>query len=402
MLAMLVVLKQNSVNAYDASFAKNKTLRRMIMVKVAVLGVNGSGERYMQHLLSMERMGQTEVVGVYDAQPEVALELARRYGCPAFGSYEALDAALPTNAVCLCTGLPSDSQRPYILQALASGRHVIARMPATVGVADVQEMLDAAKAYGGQLLFSHPERFHYHNVDMKKRIDAGAIGNIGMVNVKRYCPLPSSDLHQDGPDTGGVRWTGGLNDETFESTKEGTKGGTLFHLALLDIDLLRWTVGEVASVYAMRTATERLDYVLVTLKFHNGAIANIEAYWGYPGKYTVAVEFAGSKGVIRYDSRKTNALHIHKAADAISSQPVKTELSPSFRQPDFDNLVHLISCIRDGSQPFMTADDACETLKVVRAAEQSLRTGQPVELAAASVVGFNSGEVREGGGGNHA
>jgi hypothetical protein len=50
----------------------------------------------------------------------------------------------------------------------------------------------------------------------------------------------------------------------------------------------------------------------------------------------------------------------------------------------------------------MTADDACETLKVVRAAEQSLRTGQPVELAAASVVGFNSGEVREGGGGNHA
>ncbi|WP_171652190.1 Gfo/Idh/MocA family protein [Paenibacillus foliorum] len=363
------------------------------MLKVAVVGLNETGERYMQHLLSME---QTEIVGIYDVQPEVASEWAQRCGCPTFGSYEALEAALPSNAVLVCIGLSFDSHKPYILQALTSGRHVIARMPAAVDVADVQEMLDTAEASGSQLLFSHPERFYYHNVDLRKRIKAGAIGNIGMINVKRYCPYPTSASPQYESDTDGVHWTGGLNGETLE----GIKGGALFHLALHDIDLLRWTVGEVANVYAMRTATEYLDYVLVTLKFENGAIANIEAYWGYPGGYTSAVEFAGSKGVIRYDSRKTNGLYIHKAADMRSAQPTKAEFSPSFRQPERDELVQLLSCIRDGSKPLMTAEDACETLKVVIAAEQSLRTGQPVERSSASADSFINGEV--GGGGDYA
>jgi UDP-N-acetylglucosamine 3-dehydrogenase len=388
----------------------------MIMVNIAVVGVNGTGERYMQHLLDVEH---AEIVGVYDAQPEAASAMAQRYGCPAFGSYEALSAAMPADTICVCVGLPLDSQQAYIVQALASGRDVIARMPATSGVADVQEMLDIAKAHGSRLLFSNPERFQYHNIDLKKRIDAGAIGNIGMVNAKRYSPLPShsSAAHPHGLNTEGVRWTGGLDGETLEDStmqatqaaqatnggaKESARGGALFHLALADIDLLRWIVGEVANVYAMRATTERLDYVLVTLKFNNGAIANIEACWGYPGKHAAAVEFAGSKGVIRYDSRKTNALHIHKAADAIPPQPVKAELSPSFRQPEWDELAHLISCIRDGSQPVMTADDACEALRVVRAAEQSLRTGLPVELASASAAGLLGGEARKGGGGKHA
>ncbi|MCR8632991.1 Gfo/Idh/MocA family protein [Paenibacillus radicis (ex Xue et al. 2023)] len=362
------------------------------MLKVAVVGLSGSGERYAQHLLSME---QTEIVGVYDMQPEVASEWAQRFGCPAFGSYDALIAALPSDAVCIGLGLSLDSQQPYILQALASGRHVIARMPITLDAADVHEMLDASQANGSRLLFSHPERFYYHNVDLRKRIKAGAIGNIGVVNVKRYCPFPTSTSAalQHEADTDGVRWTGGMNGEILE----GVKGGALFRLALHDIDLLRWTVGEVANVYAMRTTTEYLDYVLVTLKFNTGAIANIEAYWGYPGGYASAIEFAGSKGVIRYDSRKTNGLSIQKAADRRSEQPMKAEFSPSFRQPERDELVHLMSCIRDGGKPFMTAEDACETLKVVRAAEQSLRTGQPVELASASTDSFVNEEVRGGG-----
>ncbi|MEK3723958.1 Gfo/Idh/MocA family protein [Paenibacillus sp. FSL H8-0034] len=360
------------------------------MIKLALIGICGTDACYMQHLLSMEH---TDIVGVYDEQPERASEWAERCGCPAFASYEELDAALPANAVCVCTGLSLDSQKPYLLQALASGRHVIARMPEAVGAEDIQDMLDAAQAHGGRLLFSRPERFYYHNMDLKKRIGAGAIGRIGMVNVKRYCPLPSADVCRDGADTDGVRWTGRLNDETIE----GAKSSALHRLALIDIDLLRWTIGEVATVYAMRTATERLDYVLVTLKFDNGAIANIEAYWGYPGTYASAVEYAGSKGVIRYDSRKTNGLHIHKAADTVSSQPVRTECSPSFRHPEYDELVHLISYIRDGSEPLMTAEDACSTLRVVIAAEQSLRTGQPVELASASAADMVSGEARGGG-----
>ncbi|WP_165972136.1 Gfo/Idh/MocA family protein [Paenibacillus piri] len=363
------------------------------MMKIAVIGAGETGKRYVQHLLNA---GQTEIAGVYDTQLEAASALAQRCGCPAFPSMEALDAALPRDTVYNCLGLPEDSQMPYLFRALAGGRQVIARMPAADSVEDVQALLEAAEAHGGRLLFSHPERFYYHNIDLKHRIEAGSIGRIGTINVKRYLPLRPTAFRQDESGASGVHWMGG----NYSCAGE-PKDGALFGLALHDIDLLRWTLGEVANVYAMHTASGESDYVLVTLKFRQGSIANIEAYRGYPGGYTAAVEYAGSKGVIRYDNRKTNALQIHKTENS-ASWPHNTQFSPSFRHPELDELVHLLSCLRNGSQPMMTVEDVRETLKVVHAAQQSIRTGQPVQLGVDRVNGIPGFHGEANGGGEHA
>ncbi|ULL16707.1 gfo/Idh/MocA family oxidoreductase [Paenibacillus sp. H1-7] len=324
------------------------------MIQAAIVGTGKTSKRYAQHLL---KAGQAEIFGIYDDDEVNAQELAAEYGCRAFSSFERLMEALPTGSV-LVVAEPEDSDKHSILQALKSGYHVIAGMQG-YRLGDIQELLaSVSSSSGGRLLFANPERFYYHNRDLKKRIEDGAIGSLGMINSKRYCPLiPDDDV--------GVPIIDG--------------GAALNRLALKEIDLLRWIAGEVDTVYAMRASIRPLDYVLVTLQFRSGVIANLEAYSGYPGAYTSAVEYAGSKGVIRYDNRKTNAFHVHRRADS-DVNPGTRGFSPSFRNPEYDNLVHMLDCLDKDKEPAMTVEDAFETMRVVAAASQSLHTGQPVNL----------------------
>jgi UDP-N-acetylglucosamine 3-dehydrogenase len=315
------------------------------MIKVALVGEGDVAKKYAQ-LLS--ETGQVEIVGLYDEQEDRALELASIYGGLVFLSFADLNDVLPLSTLFVCVG-PQNGWTRTVMLALGKGRTVITEMPAASRLLDVQAMLRAAKSSGGRLLFVNPERFYAHHIDIKKRIDAGTIGNIGVINVKRYSPVPPEG--NDG------------------------SGSSVQRLAMYDIDVLRWIVGDITSVYAMQRGTGHVDYALVTLRFRSGEIANLEACLGYPETYTSAVEYAGTQGLLRYDNRKTDALHIYKKAS-----PRKSGFSPSFRNPEYEELVYLLSCIQEGLQPVMTAEDALETLRVTAAAEQSIMTGQPVEL----------------------
>ncbi|MBA2939174.1 Gfo/Idh/MocA family oxidoreductase [Paenibacillus sp. CGMCC 1.16610] len=316
------------------------------MIEVALVGAGNAARKYAQ-LLS--ETGKVEIVGLYDEREEAALELAADYGGLVFPSIADLNDALPLSTLFVFVGLQKlrNDWTQTVRLLLEKGRTVITEMPSASHLLDVQAMLRAAGSSGGRLLFINPERFYFHQVDIKKRIDAGTIGSIGVINVKRYSPEPP----------------------------ENESGSALQRLAVYDIDVLRWIVGEVTNVYAMQRGTGDLDYALITLKFRCGTIANLEACLGYPEEYTSAVEYAGTHGLLRYDNRKTDALHVYKAAS-----PRKQDFSPSFRNPEYEELVHLLDCVKEGLQPVMTAEDALGTLKVAAAAEQSILTGQPVEL----------------------
>ncbi|MCS7462858.1 Gfo/Idh/MocA family oxidoreductase [Paenibacillus doosanensis] len=377
------------------------------MINIAMIGAGATGKRYAQHLSAT---GQARVAGICGENGEAAAELAEQCGCRVFSAFEALIESLPPGSVLVFTGA-SDSRRRNILHALETGYHVITEMPAAFRPEELQEML-AARTSRSRLLFTNPGRFAHHNTDLRKRIAAGTIGSLGVINVKRYCPLTliPEDQEQrrhacrshafepgltEAAWASGIRWTGGLREDQGEERA----GGALYRLALQDIDILRWIAGEAASVYAMRTASERLDYILATIKFRNGAIANLEAYWGYPGDYASAAEYAGSGGVIRYDSRKTDALHLYKYAEA-EVHPGHRGFSPSFRNPEYADLLHLLDCIKEGREPVTAAEDALETMNLAWAASQSIRTGLPVEPVScvpADASSASSGGRRGGG-----
>lgn len=159
--------------------------------------------------------------------------------------------------------------------------------------AEAEEMMAMAAAKGVQIFAGYAERFSPHYKNMKDQIAKGAIGDVGVVHIQHSGPHP-------------------LGYKDWYSDESKSKGIILQRL-IHDIFLMRWLLGEVRSVYAMRRTVSGIDYALVTLRFGNEQIVNLAGHWGDPEPYRCRIEAAGNKGVIRYDSRNTNSFELKKA-----------------------------------------------------------------------------------------
>ncbi|WP_127583071.1 Gfo/Idh/MocA family protein [Paenibacillus koleovorans] len=326
-------------------------------MRVAVLGCGGMGR---VHAGAYAEMPGVELVGVCDLYPGAAENVGAIYGVPAFASYEELLDRVKPEAVSIT--LPSELHKEYAIRTAEAGVHVISEKPIALTLEDAQAVIDSCERNGVQLFVGHVVRFFPEYVQMKEKIASGQLGRVGTANLRRI---------------------GGHPGEAKPWFKDESKsGGVIVDLMIHDIDFVRWALGEVKSVYCTRRVDDHVDYALVTLVFESGAVANVEAYWGYPGPFRTAAEFAGSKGLIRGDSGKTSSLQVYKEVQAEDGEKkVAVPSSPGVNSPFYLELQHFIECIRDGKEPRVTAWDAYKALEIANAARLSAETGEAVILS---------------------
>jgi predicted dehydrogenase len=249
--------------------------------------------------------------------------------------------------------------KAFAIEAAEAGKHIICEKPIALSLQDAAEMIKVCKQNNVSLFVGHVVRFFPEYVQMKRQIDEGSIGRLGVAHAKRIGSHP-----------GDIRpWY----------REEGLSGGVVLDLMVHDIDFMRWTAGEVRSVFGLHKQNDRVDYATATLVFESGAVANLEAYWGYPGAFTTAAEFAGSGGVIRSDRSTSKSLQVRKPAAASSNGPfVEVPESPGYESPYEKELRHFIECIRDNREPVVTAEDAYKALEIALAVVDSIQTGKVV------------------------
>ncbi|MDR6550094.1 Gfo/Idh/MocA family oxidoreductase [Paenibacillus qinlingensis] len=325
-------------------------------MKVAVIGCGGMGQ---WHALSYMKMSGVELVGVCDNVLSFAEEVAKKTGTNAFESFEEMVAAVDFDVVSVA--VPSYLHKELVCQAAKAGKHVICEKPIALALEDAKEMIRCCEENDVRLFVGHVVRFFPEYSQMKKQIDAGEIGKVGVVNARRVGSHP-----------GNARpW--------FKDADKS--GGVIVDLMIHDIDFMRWTLGEVKSVYGMNKCDADMDYALVTLVFESGAVANLEAFWGYPGSFRYAAEFAGSQGLVRTDSMDAQSLQIRKvASEENQGKVVEIPQSPNFNDPYYIELEHFLNSIRYGTEPIVTAHDAVKALEIANAALTSIRTGKSVLL----------------------
>lgn len=324
-------------------------------MKVAVLGCGGLGN---VHAGIYSKLDGVELTGLCDIKIEFANALSKKTGAPTFQSFEQMLAEAEFDAISIT--LPSYLHKEYTLLAAKAKKHVISEKPIALTLEDAKEMIDCCEENGVRLFVGHVVRFFPEYVNMKQTIDQGTIGRPAVAHASRIGPHPG---------------------ETKDWYKDATKsGGVITDLMIHDLDFLRWSLGEINTVYAMGHTSEHLDYALVTLQFSNGAVANVESNWGFPGPFHTKAEIAGSDGLIAANSLKSSSLQIHKAATSENSSFVTVPESPGFRSPYELELEHFITCIKTGSEPIVTANDAYKALELAQAAKESIRTGKAVHL----------------------
>ena len=247
-------------------------------------------------------------------------------GARPYASYEELVSAEDVEVVDVC--LPTAFHRDLALRAAGEGRHVILEKPIARTMEDAQEIVEAFSGDGPRLFVGHVVRFFPEYVGIKD-------------------------------------WR--------------VSGGVLLDLVIHDFDFLRWTLGEVERVYArgmLGREYNRLDYVLVTLRFENGAIAHVEGHWGYPGPFNYSIEVAGSSALVTVDSREPAPLEL----TGDTATPGEVPDLASGKSPYAKELEHFIHCIATGEEPIVQSQDACEALRIGLAATESVLTGEPVTL----------------------
>lgn len=335
-------------------------------MRVGILGLGGMGT---VHMRQYTRMPDVEVLA-FDADPS-RCEAASALGVSLCPSPEDLVQRADVVDVCVTT----DLHHKFGMNAIASGKAVFMEKPIALTLEEAVELMSAADKAKvpftvGLVVRYFPEFAHANAV-----VRSGSIGDPAAVRTRRGGVAPR----------GSRDWF--MNHER--------SGGVLVDLAIHDFDWLRWTLGDVKTLYARSVGAAKRsgpDYALTTLTFDSGCVGHVEATWMDPAGFRVTFEVCGSEGMIQYDSRLTATLRTSLAqpADPAANDPraarnnrsgaAEAPLAPH-DDPYYRELKAFVDAVRTGNPPPVTAYDGVMALSIGLAALESARTGRAVTPA---------------------
>lgn len=336
------------------------------MFRVAMVGAGGMATT---HARCYAALPSARVVGVMDARAEAARALAEPHGAEPFNDLDAMLEATRPDIVDVCVPTPFHAE--YVCQAAeARPRGIVVEKPMGRSVADCERMIAACATAGVPLFVAHVLRFFPEFVAAREQVIAGAIGEVVTVRTRRGGPFPRAWENW----YGNVDWSGGI----------------ILDLVIHDLDWLRWTFGDVERVFAAGLsgkagAGERIerDYALITLRFRSGALGHVEGTWADPGGFKVTFEVAGTEGLLEYNHNQPSSppfvAAVQRGAEAGPGVPVPE--SPVAVSPYQAELDHFLTSLTLGTTPRVSPRDGLEAVRLALAANESIRTGEPVSLS---------------------
>lgn len=315
-----------------------------------------------------------------DVVPESAAALASEFGLEV-KTFDEMLADPDIDVITVC--LPSGMHAEYGVRALNAGKHVVLEKPMDITLAACDALRAAQAKSGTRLTVISQHRFDQASQVVKAALDAGTLGKI--VYAEATVPWFRTQGYYDSGD-----WRG---------TWALDGGGALMNQGVHTVDLLRWLVGPVKTVYAQaRTlAHDRIeveDVLAATLTLQNGAIATLTASTAlYPG-FAVRVAVYGTEGsaVIEGDMLHTLTTKDGPVGGGEAAQPHALDVAtggtksaasdPAALWGDSHRaqLANFIHCCRTGETPLMDGEEGRKAIEIIMAVYESARTNQVVHL----------------------
>ncbi len=383
-------------------------------IRFGVIGCGGAA--WTGHLPWIWAHPHAELAAVCDPAVDRAREAGDRYQIPyAFSDYRELLNRDGIDAVSVCT--PPSSHLEIVLAAAAAGKHILLEKPMARSVAECDEMQAAALRHGVLLVPGHEKRFSVACGRIRRFIEEGRLGKVFYLTSQwgSSVKLDPENLIPDGyRDSYHWRWT-----------DPSVGGGILQDHLPHYVDLWRWWTGsEVESVCAevQNVARDYLgrpdiglweDFGTVLMRFTCGAVGVFST--GTAGRGLSPIlhlgsgvgewsEFGylfGTRGQLTFDflpwdSPEHGRLMVWSLdRDAAGGRGwSQVELPEPRRSPGgprspatnesfmfWRQMDHFIGCIRNGTEPCVTARDGRATLAVVEAVYESWRTGEKIRLS---------------------
>ena len=257
-------------------------------LKVAVIGVGAMGRN---HVRVYADMPDVELVGVADADAQVAHAVARRYGARVYTDYERMLDEQRPDAVTVA--VPTTDHLIVAQQVIRRGIHLLVEKPLASDVEQGRQMIAAAEQANVQLMVGHIERFNPAVTALKKRLTEGELGRVFQIDARRQGPFPAR-----------------VKDV-----------GVVIDLAVHDLDVMRYVSGaEVTRLYAeteRRVHSTHEDLLTSLIRLDDGTIGALTINWLTPTKIR-ELYVTGERGMFRVDYL-TQDLYFFENATASAS-----------------------------------------------------------------------------------
>ena len=345
------------------------------MLGIGIIGCGWIGQKHGEYLKAVRN---ARLVAAADVDVERA-EAMRAYApdVAACGDHRELVSRGDVDAVIIAT--PAKGRHEVVADAFAAGKHVYCEKPLAVTVPEADAIVDLVASSDRTFMMGFTRRFSVANVEAKRQIEEGKIGEPTFFRSNfRFHKAASDDL-------GHGSW--------LHSRDSG--GGLIVEASVHLWDLMRWLTGhEVAHLYC-RARTKETPYgvvediVAITGTLDGGALFALDLSSSLPAGSSTdnRSEIVGSDGMLYLDEFRHYLMM--NSEGALETTPHRREVGQRFpdvlwHSPVEGALkraqVYFVECLLSGRTPKPSAADGREALALAWAACASADSGRPVRL----------------------
>jgi myo-inositol 2-dehydrogenase/D-chiro-inositol 1-dehydrogenase len=258
---------------------------------------------------------------------------------------------------------PTNTHARLIEVAANAGKAVFSEKPIALDLAETERIVKVVRERKVPVQLGFMRRYDPGYAKAKAKIEAGELGKLETFRA--------------------------LSRDTYPPSLEFLlgSGGLFLDMAVHDLDLARFLVGEVDEVYTWGGVLidERFahandaDTAVTLLRFKNGVLGVVEtsrhSNWGYD----IRTEVAGSVGKVVVEAPQKTPLFFAK--DFASSYDHYENFPDRFETGYRLQLEAFFAALREGRTPTPGPQDALETLRLALAATKSWHEKRPVKLS---------------------
>ena len=236
------------------------------------LGVIGTGVMGSYHVRALSEMEDVELVAISDVKEEAVKEIAKRFNINKYYTdHNRMLEEVKLDGVVVA--VPPAFHKKVAMDCIEKGVNILVEKPIAHTVDEADDMIKKAKEKNIVFTVGHIERFNPVVTKIKEFIKQGLIGSIYLINTIRIGPFPKR-LY-------------------------GMQEGVLIDLAVHDVDIINYLVGDIKQIYSQLIFSEKQEiYSKSLFKVGNGVNASSEFSWVSPKK-TRIISVSGEKGMLR-------------------------------------------------------------------------------------------------------
>lgn len=328
---------------------------------LGVIGLGRLGSSYAKYLNG--RIGGARLIAVSDINEEAVSLLATELGVSKkYLQYQDLIADAEVDGVVIVS--PTSTHQEIVAAAANQGKPIFCEKPLSISLAAAQEMQRIVEQTGVFFQMGFMRRFDKGYLAAKRKIDEGAIGTPVVFKSSSRDPFRPS----------------------LEYLDPAHSGGLFIDCGIHDLDLARWYMGNIASVYSIggtlaypeMKAIGDIDNAITSLYFTSGALGTIDLSRNGVYGYDIRTEILGTEGTLKIGYlRETPILMMNKEGITHDTVPYFTE---RFEQAYISQLQDFVENVLERKPPSVTCADGVAALQASAAATLSFKENRPVEL----------------------